>query len=167
MANADMLLWLRRNWFPPLLAVLLAIELAFARSSDWSQPRGPEAVMLFDLCLFIPFLHFLCYRRKLALKPLLIRTFALSFLGVWIASTLIPPDAQSLLAELGWARLAGIFILALIELRLLIVAIRMIFGGRATVAEIAERTGAPPWIARLMLAEAHFWKWLWRLIRGG
>jgi hypothetical protein len=56
-------------------------------------------------------------------------------------------------------------VLALIELRLLAVALKLVFAGRATADEIAERTGAPPWIARLMLIEARFWKWLWRSIR--
>ena len=167
MAKAEILgPWLRRNWFLPLLAFLLAVELAFTRSIDWSQPRMPEAAVLFDLCLFIPALHFLCYRRRLALKPLLIRTAALAFLGVYLASKLIPAEAQSLLAELGWARTAGLALLALIELRLLVLALKLVFGGRATAAEIAERTGAPPWIARLMLIEARFWKWVWRWIRG-
>jgi hypothetical protein len=125
----------------------------------------PEAAVLFDLCLFIPALHFLCYRRKLALKPLLIRTAALAFLGVYIASWLIPREAQSLLAELGWARTAGFVVVALIELRLVFLALKLVFGGRASADEIAERTGAPPWIARLMLIEARFWKWVWRWIR--
>jgi hypothetical protein len=165
MANAGAGLWLRRNWFLPLLALLLAIEFAFARSIDWSQPRVPEAAMLFDLCLFLPALHFLCYRRKLAWKPLLVRTAALALLGIYVASKLIPPAAQGLVAELGWARTAGLVVLALIELRLLAVALKLVFGGRATAEEVAERTGAPPWIARLMLLEARFWKWLWRSIR--
>jgi hypothetical protein len=166
MADAEILgLWLRRNWFLPLLALLLAIELAFTRSADWSQPRMPEAVVLFDLCLFIPALHILCYRRKLALKPLLIRTAALAFLGVYIASHLIPREAQSLLAELGWARTAGLVVIALIELRLVFLALKLVFGGQASADEIAERTGAPPWIARLMLIEARFWQWVWRRIR--
>jgi hypothetical protein len=167
MAKAGILgLWLRRNWFLPLLAILLAIELAFTRTIDWSQPRMPEAAVLFDLCLFVPALHFLCYRRRLALKPLLIRSAALALLGVYIASKLIPPEAQSLLAELSWARTAGLVVVALIELRLVFVALKLVFGGHASAEEITERTGAPPWIARLMLIEARLWKWVWRRIRG-
>jgi len=167
MAKAEILgFWVKRNWFVPVLGLLLAIELAFTRSIDWSSPRGPEGAVLFDLCLFIPFLHFLCYRRKLALRPLLIRTFALAFLGIWVASKLVPPEAQSILVELGWARIAGLAVLALIELWLLALALKLVFGGRATAGEISERTGAPQWMARLMLLEARFWKWLWRLIRG-
>ncbi|HMG46462.1 MAG TPA: hypothetical protein VK614_03270 [Allosphingosinicella sp.] len=167
MARTEILgAWLRHNWFLPLLAILLAIELAFTRSIDWSQPRMPEAAVLFDLCLFIPALHFLCYRRKRALKPLLIRTAALALLGVYIASKLIPPEAQGLLAKLSWARTAGLAVVALIELRLLFLALKLVFGGHASAEEIAERTGAPPWIARLMLLEARFWKWVWRRIRG-
>jgi hypothetical protein len=167
MAKAEMLSrWVRRNWFVPLFAILLAIEFAFTRATDWSRDGVAEAAVLFDLCLFIPALHFLCYRRKLALRPLLFRTFALAFLGIWIASKLIPLEAQGLLAELSWARTAGLAVVALIELRLVFLALKLVFGGHATADEIAERTGAPPWIARLMLIEARFWKWVWRRIRG-
>jgi hypothetical protein len=160
----DLTGWARRNWFVPLLAFLLAIEWAFART-DWPRDGLAEAVILFDLCLFVPALHFLCYRRTVAWKPLLIRTFALASLGVYLASHLIPADAQHFLAGLGWARLAGFVVLAALELWVLVKVIKLVFGATATVEEISATSGAPPWIARLMLIEARFWKWLWRLFR--
>ena len=61
----DLTGWARRNWFVPLLALLLAIEWAFARTTDWPRDGLAETVVLFDLCLFVPALHFLCYRRTL------------------------------------------------------------------------------------------------------
>lgn len=158
--------WARRNWFVPLLAVLLAIETAFARATDWSSDGVAEAAILFDMCLFVPALYALCYRRRLALRPLLIRTFALAFLGIYIASKLVPADAQVLIANLAWARTAGWVVLALVELWILVAVIRLVFGGGATAEQVAERSGAPEWIARLMLLEARFWKGLWRIVRG-
>lgn len=164
----DLTGWARRNWFLPLLAVLLAIEWAFARATDWRGDGLAEAVVLFDLCLFVPALHFLCYRRRLAWKPLLIRTAALASLGVYFASHLIPAEAQHLvagLAGLGWARLAGLSVLAALELWVVVKVVKLVFGGAVTEDDVVA-SGAPRWIARLMLIEARFWKWLWRLLRG-
>lgn len=156
--------WARRNWFLPLLALLLAIEWGFARATDWPRDGLAEAVILFDLCLFVPLLHFLCYRRTLALKQLLVRTAALFLLGIYIASHLIPAEAQHLVAGLGWARLAGLAVLAALELWILVRIVKLVFGSRTSAEEIVETSGAPLWIARLMLIEARLWKWLWRLL---
>ena len=165
MAETKLVPWARRNWFVPMLALLLAIEWAFARGVDWRGDRLAEAVILFDLCLFVPALHYLCYRRALAWKPLLIRTAALASLGIYLASWLIPVEAQHLLAGLGWARLAGLAVLAALELWVVVKVVKLVFGGTATEADVVAH-GAPPWIARIMLIEARFWKWLWRLLRG-
>lgn len=158
--------WARRNWFVPLLALLIAIEFAFARTTDWSRDGVAEAAILFDMCLFVPALYALCYRRRLALRPLLIRTFALALLGIYIATTLVPPGAQVLIADLAWARTAGWVVLALIELWVMIAVVKLVFGGGATAEQVAERSGAPAWVARLMLLEARFWKALWSFVRG-
>jgi hypothetical protein len=157
--------WARRNWFLPLLAPLLAIEFAFARTTDWLQDGIAETVILFDLCLFIPFLYALCYRRRFARKSLLIRTAALALAGIYLASKLVPPDAQVVLAELLWARYAGLAVIALIELWVVVLTVRLVWGGAST-DEIASQSGAPAWIVRLMQLEARFWKAVWRLIRG-
>lgn len=166
MAGAEILAgWARRNWFLPLFALLLAIEFAFTRSIDWSRDGYAEAVVLFDMCLFVPALYWLCYRRKVAAKPLLVRTAALAFLGLYVASHLVPPQAQHLVAELGWARFVGWAVLALVELWVAVKVVKLVFGGKATAEQLHERHGAPLWIARLMLVEARFWKWVWRLLR--
>ena len=157
--------WARRNWFLPVLAVLLTIEFAFARATDWSQDGLAEMVMVFDMCLFVPALFAVCYRKRMALKPLLIRSAALSLAGIYLASKLVPVDAQVLLTELLWARYAGWIVIALFELWILVLTIRLVFGG-GTTQQIVEQSGAPPWIARVMLMEARFWKAVWRLLRG-
>jgi hypothetical protein len=157
--------WARRNWFLPLLTALLAIEWAFARATDWSADGVAEAVILFDMCLFVPFLYLLCYRRRVARKPLLVRAAALAFLGLYFAAHLIPPQAQHLVAGLGWARLVGWAVLALAELWVVAKVVRLVFGREATTEDVVVQSGAPRWIARIMLIEARFWKALWRLLR--
>jgi hypothetical protein len=157
--------WARRNWFLPLLAMLLAIEFAFARATDWSRDGLAELVVVFDMCLFVPAIFIVCYRRKMALKPLLIRAAALVLAGIYIASKLVPADAQVLLAELFWARYAGWVVIALFELWVVVATVKLAFGG-ASARQIAEQSGAPPWIARLMQLEARFWKAVWRFLCG-
>lgn len=164
---ARALLYLARvHWFVPLAAVLLMVETGFARSADWSRAGPAEAAILFDLCLFVPSLHWLCYRRRLARPALLMRTAALALLGLYLASQLVPADAQQLLARLWWLRPVGLAVLLLFELRLFAAILRLVLAGEASAEQVAARSGAPKWVARLMLLEARFWRALWRLIRG-
>ena len=155
----------RQHWFVLLAPLLLLGEYGFARTTPWKGPDPAEVAILFDLCLFIPFLHWLCYRRRLPAGALLVRTVALSLAGLWLATWLVPPESRSVLAYLTWLRPIGLAALALIELKLLVEIVRLTFSGGSS-AEIAARTGTPEWIARLMLLEARFWKAVWRIIRG-
>ena len=164
-AMDDLAGWARRHWFAALLPVLLAVELAFARSVAWGSDGFAEYAILFDLCLFVPALYLLCYRRRLAPRALVIRAGALALLGVYIASRLVPPEAQTLIADLAWARGAGWLVLAALELAVLVWAVKLVFGGAST-DEIAAKSGAPLWVARLMQIEARFWKAVWRFLRG-
>ena len=158
--------WARTNWFLLLLPFLLLTELAFARSNPWSEPELAEATVLFDLCIFVPALYALCYRKKLALKPLLLRLIGLSCLGLFIASRLVPPEAQRLLPHLSWARTAGWIVLGLVELKVFVEIMKLVFSGRTTADRIATEGGVPPWFAKLMLLEVRFWKAVWKFIRG-
>lgn len=167
MATADVLgAVLRRHWFAPVAIMLLSIEWLFVRMVDWSRDGGAEAAVLFDMTVSIPVLYLLCYRRQLPWRALALRAAALVCLGLYLASWLVPVDAQRWISELSWLRTAGLVVLAMIELRLVVMAIRLAFGGRADAASVAAQTGAPEWIARLMLLEARFWKGVWRLLRG-
>ena len=156
----------RLHWFVPLAPALLLIEFGFARSTDWSRPGPAEAAILFDLCLFVPLLYLLCYSGRLAWPALLMRAGALSLIGLYLTSKLVPAGAQQLLPHLSWLRAAGLAVLVLVELRILAAVVRMILSGDATVDQVTARSGAPYWVARLMLLEARFWRALWRLIRG-
>lgn len=167
MARTDFLAeTLRRHWFVPLALLLLAVEAMFVRSVDWSRGGVAEGVVLFDMAVTIPVLYVLCYRHQLPWRALVLRAAALACLGICLASWLVPAPARQLVDELAWLRTAGLVTLALIELRLVVAAIRLVFGGRADVAAMAAKTGAPEWIARLMLLEARLWKALWRWLRG-
>lgn len=158
--------WAKANWFVLLLPGLLLFEWAFARSNDWSDAGLSEPAMLFDLCLVIPALFVLCYRKTLPPSQLALRAMALSCLGIYVASKLVPADAQTLLPHLYWPRMAGLAVLVLIELKLFVAVMKLVFARGSTAEQVAERTGAPAWIVRLMLLEARFWQAVWRFIRG-
>jgi hypothetical protein len=157
--------WLRWNWFVVLAPILLLIEWLVVRSSAGAMGSMVEAIVLFDLCLFIPLLYVLCYRSQLPLKPLLLRVLGLVCLGVYIASYIVPEPAQQIVPQLSWARTAGLAVLALVELALLLTVLRLVWGRDASAEQVQAASGAPAWVARLMVVEARFWRAVWRLIR--
>jgi CDP-diglyceride synthetase len=136
--------WAAANWFLLVLPLLLAVSWLFTRSVDWqSSARSAEAVTLFDWMVSIPLLYFLCYRDKVRGKAMAIRLLGLACLGVWIASRLVPAEAQGLLPHLSWPRMAGLAVLALIELRLLVLALKLAFSGNASAEELANAAALP------------------------
>lgn len=158
--------WALANWFLVLWPPLAATSFLLTRTTVWSdEGRVVEAVTLFDWCVTVPFLYWLCYRRTIPPGRLALRMLALACLGIWIATQLVPAGEQALLHHLGWARSFGILVLVLIELRLMIAVVRLVFSGNASPEQVAERSGAPPWVARLLLLEARFWRAVWRFIR--
>jgi hypothetical protein len=157
--------WLRWNWFVVLAPILLLIEWLVVRSSAGAMGSMVEAIVLFDLCLFIPLLYVLCYRSQLPLKHLLLRVLGLVCLGVYIASYIVPEAAQQIVPQLSWARTAGLAVLALVELALLLTVLRLVWGRDASAEQVQAASGAPAWVARLMVVEARFWRAVWRLIR--
>lgn len=157
--------WARANWFAIAVPILLLIEWLIVRDIGGEMGRLLEAIVLFDLCVFMPLLYVLCYRRVVPLKQLILRTIGLVCLGIYVATYLVPEPVQAVLPQLGPLRLVGLAVLVLIELRLLIAALRIVWGRDGTVEDVQAASGAPPWIARLMVIEARMWKRLWRLIR--
>ncbi len=158
--------WSGANWFVLAAPPLAAVAFLIARTIPWGEESGGyEAVLLFDACVTGPLLYALCYGRTMSAGRLAVRMLALACLGIYLLGYLVPPHAQSLLPSFGWTRWIGIAVLLLIELRLLVAGIRLVFGGGATAEELQAKTGAPPWIARLMLIEARFWKAVWRFLR--
>ncbi len=152
------------HWFMPVFALILGALWLAARDSLF-MANGGEAAIIADLCVTAPVLYLLCYRRRHPPLQLGLRALALACLGIWLGSWIIPEYGQSLLTRLAPLRVAGLLVLALIELRLLVAMIRLVFGRAASADEVSRATGAPPLIARLMLLEARFWKAVWRLIR--
>lgn len=157
--------WVKANWFAVAVPVLLLVEWLVVRDVGGEMGRYLEVVVLFDLCVFMPLLYVLCYRGTVPRGQLALRAAALACLGIYVATYLVPEPMQALLPQLGVLRLAGLAVLMLIELRLLFIALRLVWGRNGTVEQVQAASGAPPWIARLLILEARMWKRLWRLIR--
>ena len=158
--------WARRHWFYLLLPVWLSSSLALHRSFDWgTAPRAGEAIALFDWCLFMPALFALCYWHSLTRRALLIRVIALALGGLWIASAITPDEAELMLRGSSSLRIVGLTVLALLEGAVLVAVLRIAYSKEPDMAEL-ERQGLPPLLARLMVAEARFWRWLWAKLRG-
>ena len=158
--------WASRNWFVLALPLLMLASLQLATSVDWrTEGRMAEAVTLFDWCVSVPLLYYLCYRNQLSTRQLALRLLALACFGLWFATWLVPEPSQSLLPHLGWARMAGIAIIAAVEIRLVVAAIRIAFSRNATIEQLTLASGAPPLIAKLLLLEARFWRAVWRFIK--
>lgn len=156
-----------KHWFFVLLPMLIGAALVLTRMIHWqSEGRIAEAVLLFDCCVTLPVLYGLCYFRTKTAKQLAIRMLAIACLGVVLAGWLVPESEQRLIEQVGWLRLVGIAVLLLIELRIVVAAVRIAFGTDARPEELAAKTDMPLPLARLMALEARFWKAVWRVIRG-
>lgn len=155
---------LRENWFWPLAVLLLALAAAISWSIPTDALDGWEVALLFDVFVTIPLLFVLCYRRQRTAAQLAVRVLALQCLGIWIAAKLVPADSQVILPHLVWLRYTGLAILVLIEIRLGLVLLRLVFKPETTRSQL-EASGMPPLLAKVALLEARFWRWIFGLFR--
>ena len=153
----------RTHWYAPVFLAMVAGAWWLAQSSAFMSAGG-EAALLIDLCLTAPILYILCYARKQPLRVTVVRALAIACGGVWIATWIIPTPMQILLPQLTPLRWIGLALVCAVEVRLLVAAIRISFSGSGTAEDIARTTGAPPFVAKLMMWEARFWRGVWRLI---
>lgn len=154
-----------RNWFYALVPIWLLASLAFRATHQWDeQPQLGEAITLFDWCIFIPITFAICY-RGMSGRALVLRCLALVCGGVWLAGKLVPVDAHNLLQSLGAMRWVGLSALLLFEMAAVVAMLRVVFGAAPDPREL-EQQGIPPFLVKLMIAEAKFWRWLWGRLTG-
>ncbi len=166
MGNRQLWRWAASNWFVVVAPLLAVAALLVARSAGWRAAGATlEAALVFDACFTLPVLYALCYSRSKPLRQVVLRMLALACLGIYVLGWIVPADAQLLLPRLAWARTAGLTVLILIELRLVVAVVRMVFGTGASAEQRATQTGAPRFVARLTVLEARMWKAVWRFLR--
>lgn len=154
-----------RHWFYLLLPIWLAAAWQFRSSHPWiTQPALGEAITLFDWCVFVPATFAICY-RAMPRRALAIRILSLMCGGLWLSGRLVPADAQAILHDWGGIRWIGLALLVLLEVAATAAMLRVVFGATPDEAAL-HRQGIPPLVARLMIAEARFWRRLWAWLTG-
>ncbi len=155
---------LKDNWFWPAALVLMAAAWLFSRNLPSQELGGWEVAVMFDVLVTLPLLFAFCYRGRLARNTLIIRILALQCLGIWVATKIVPIESQTLLPQLSWLRYAGLAVLMLIELRVMVVLLKTVFKVDATSKQL-EEIGVPSFLAKMMLMEARFWRWVFSIFK--
>ena len=151
---------IRQHWFYPLALAILVSDILVGRLDGWSNPGVVETGIIIDLALIIPALYYLCYRNRG--KAAVMRTVVLCCLGIWLAGVIVPAEHQVLLSKIEFVRYVGLAVVVLLEIKLM----RMIYGAtfrkeseaKASVLNIAEKEGMPPWVAKIIAWEASIWR---------
>lgn len=152
--------WLKYHWFW-IAAAVMVIDVANMPWAFASMPRLLESLVLGELAVVIPGCYWLCYRRNG--RRAVVYALALAALGLWVASKLVPSEAHYLLTYLWPLRYVELAIVGVLEIRIAFAVYRAIFKGtdaEQVVADLQAKTEMPPWLARLMVLEARFWKGL-------
>jgi len=157
---------LRAHWFYPVFAAAVALSFALGRVEGLASPPL-EAAILFLLVLLSPLAFFACYRRRLNRRQRVVGCLAASCSGLFIAGWAIPAPSQDILPHLWWARMAELVLIALLEIAILYRLLGLMFRGDPTAEQLSKASGAPAWVAWIMLLEANFWKAVWNALRRG
>lgn len=161
-----MLKALRTNWFYLLLPFLLLAAWSLSRTSEMvANPLLLERVLLADCLISLPILYFLFLRRHASLRAAIIRSAALAGAGLWFAGYLMPAGEGQILPALGWMRMAALPFLIILEGAAFIAIMRVIYSDAPDEERLIEQ-GVPPLIVKALLAEARFWKAVWRFLSG-
>lgn len=161
-----MLKTVRTNWFYLLLPLLLLAAWSLSRSPEaLADPLLLERVLLVDCLVSLPALYFLFLRRHTTLRAALLRSAALAGAGLWFAGYLMPSGEGQILPALGWLRMAALPLLIMVEAAAFIAIMRVVYSN-APDEEQLTRQGVPPLIVKALLAEARFWKAVWRWLSG-
>lgn len=147
------------NWFYPAFLVLLSIMWLQAKALGTGLPQSWEAALLFDTLVTIPGLFWLCYRGSLKPGAMALRIVALQCSGLWFLGWILPSTEQHVLPTLAPLRSAGLAVIVLVELRLAVALVRIVFKPETKPTDLQSQ-GVPEWVARAMLIEARFWRWV-------
>ena len=156
----------RRHWFYLLLPLWLAAGWNLSVTPEAvADPVMMERVFLFDFGLFLPVLYFLFLKSRVTLRAAVLRSVALAAAGLALAAWLLPAGTGQVLPVLAWLRWVALPAIIVIELAALVAVVRYVYGGDPKEQTLVDQ-GMPPIIARLMIAEARFWKRVFAWLAG-
>ena len=155
---------LKQNWFWPVAILLWAAVWFLVRQMPQDIPANYEYAVLADVFITMPLLLWLCYRSQLTKKALLLRVVGAVSLGIWLASQMLQPEHQTILPLLGSLRNIGLGVAIAIELWLFVSILKIVFK-KETTSQVLVDQGVPEFMAKLMLLEARFWRWVFGLFK--
>ncbi|MDJ0911316.1 MAG: hypothetical protein QNI99_19185 [Woeseiaceae bacterium] len=165
--TSDTLQFLREHWFLPAAAIALLMNSTTIYLDRWSSPELLEAGLLFDFAILLPMLYLVCYRSEG--KRSVMRAIALACLGIWAVGHVVPDAHHALLQDLQFIRYIGLGVLVLLQVKLILAVFRAVSGTSASAENealrLADETGTPPWVRKLLAWEARVWIKVWRFIR--
>ena len=165
--TSNTLRFLRVHWFFPAAAIALVINSTTVYLDRWSSPELLEAGLLFDFAVLLPMLYLVCYRSEG--KRSVIRAIALACLGIWAVGHVVPEAHHILLQDLQVIRYIGLGVLVLLQVKLIVAIFRAVSGASASAeheaSRLADETGTPPWVRKLLAWEAAIWIKVWRFVR--
>ncbi|MEY4730722.1 MAG: hypothetical protein RL020_1880 [Pseudomonadota bacterium] len=163
---ANIMFCSKKNWFFIILPIIFLANYSTSKIPAEIDHRIIEASILFDLVILLPVLYAICY-RELGRK-VIVRTIGMVCLGIWLAGHLIPTEEQMVYAYISWLKYVGYAFLAIIEIRVMIFMVKLLYGRQQENENITKQLSAgmdiPEWAAKLMVLEAAFWKRLWKMI---
>jgi hypothetical protein len=155
---------LKQNWFWSVAILLWAAVWLLVRQMPQDIPANYEYAVLTDVFITMPLLLWLCYRSQLTTKALLLRVVGVVSLGIWLASQMLQPEHQTILPLLGSLRNIGLGVAIAIELWLFVSILKIVFK-KETTSQVLVDQGIPEYMAKLMLLEARFWRWVFGLFK--
>jgi hypothetical protein len=165
MKGAPMIARVKENWFWPLAITLVALAWTIGQFSQIEPDSSWEYAVLVDILITLPILYFVCYRKKATLKHNIFRILALQCTGIWLATKIVPIESQLLLPYLSWLRFAGLAVLFVFEAWIGLALIKLLFRPDTTADQIQQQLGAPLFVAKLLLLEARFWRWVFSIFK--
>ncbi|MFQ6371040.1 hypothetical protein [Shewanella sp. YIC-542] len=156
----------RTHWFFLAAVIIVISDISVAVVDNWSSPAFLEAAILVDLGIVIPVLYWWRYRARN--KAAMLRTMALSCLGIWVAGHVVPSEHHRILPVVDFVRYIGLGILLVIEFKFIIMIYRAAFHGEEATSSVlvtAKDAGMPDWVVRLIAWEASFWRKVWRMVQ--
>lgn len=158
MKDVRMIAKIKEDWFWPLAITLVALAWTIGHFSQIEPNSSWEYAVIFDMLVTLPILYFVCYGKKTTLKDNIFRILALQCTGIWLATKIVPIESQSLLPYLAWLRFAGLAVLFAFEAWIVVALIKLVFKPDTTAKQVEQQLSAPPFVAKLILLEARFWR---------
>jgi len=156
----------REKWFFLIvLPIAVAIEWAFAATLDWSAYPRAEWVALVDLCVFMPLVYLGLFSSELSAKARALRALGIAGIGLFAASWIVPSANQFLISELASLRAASLVFVLAFEGFVFFKVMQALYAKNADAKAIERDFAVPPFIAKLLVMEAKFWKAVWGFFR--